>query len=135
MSDLVRVKLLKHPKGFTGRFGNYDFVDNVSQPMLRREAERLSVVTSVEFIDSENIIEKRKRERGQVTQKVEEYKAKQEQTSKHIVEKPALKYDRSALESIADKEGSEGLRKIASEYNVKARSIRELISAILKAQE
>ena len=133
-SSLVQIKLLKHPEGFTGKFGNYNFTNNISEPMLRREAERLSVITSVEFIDSENIIERRQRERGEVHQIMESKKVAKvaPQAPVSAPEKP--KYDRPTLESIADKEGSAGLRKIANEYNVKGRSIPELIEAIMKAQ-
>ena len=137
MSDLVRIKLLKLPKGFTGKFANYSFENSISEPMLRREAERLSCVTSVEFIDSENIIERRKRERGEVQEKIKRSAANKPikvatEAPVSVPEKP--KYDRPTLESIADKEGSAGLRKIANEYNVKGRSIPELIEAIMKAQ-
>jgi hypothetical protein len=41
---------------------------------------------------------------------------------------------KEALEAIADKDGINGLRDIGDEFNVKARSITDLIDAILAAQ-
>lgn len=47
---------------------------------------------------------------------------------------PDAKYTQADLEKVADEDGIAGLRKVADEFNVKGRSIKELISEILAAQ-
>jgi hypothetical protein len=104
--------------------------------MLRREAERLSVITSVEFIESENMWERKARERGLVDASVSKTFENAEQEveqkeSQNDATQP--KWTREALEAIADKDGINGLRKIGEEMNVRATSIRQLIELSLKA--
>lgn len=132
-NELVRIRLLAdHLKTHTGEWGNYAFEDGVSELMLRREAERLSVITSVEFVDAENMWERKRRERGLITSDgfVED------EPVEETVEPPSptVRYSRSDLEAIADKDGIAGLRKIADQFNVKGTSIRQLLEVIEKAQ-
>ena len=46
----------------------------------------------------------------------------------------AERYTREELEALADRRGITGLREIAAPYNIKGRSINELIGEILEAQ-
>lgn len=146
-SNLVRIQLLKFPANFSGNFGGWSFDRCVSEPMSRREAERLSAVTSVKFLDgAESMRERRLRERGEVIEQLAAGKKPKPKSQPAPAPAPAPapepakskaqpQYSRAELEAIADKEGTPGLRKVADQYGVKARSIRDLIEAILKAQE
>lgn len=143
-SELVRIRLLNPTlAGLNGVFGNYSFTDGVSEQMLRREAERLSVITAVEFLDVENLWERKSRERGLVRsdnlnvsqtakQGVSEVKPKKSSTG---IEKSVTTYSREQLEAIADAKGIQGLREIAEPLGVKAVSIRTLIDGILSEQK
>jgi len=138
-NELVRIRLTNPTlAALTGQFGGYDFESGVSGPMLRREAERLSVITNVEFLDAENMWERKQRERGQMS-------ADKVTSSIQIEPAPELDaalseshsaplYTREQLEAIADKDGINGLRKIGDTVGVRGTSIRVLIESILQAQ-
>jgi hypothetical protein len=143
-SELVRIRLLNPTlTNLTGVFGNYSFIDGVSELMLRREAERLSVITAVEFVNSENLWERKARERGQITSdnlntdppKPHLGSQIEVLAPEPVKSKDIKTYSREELEAIADDKGIQGLREIADPLNVKGVSIRTLLDGILKAQE
>jgi hypothetical protein len=139
-NQLVQIKLLRRP-GFTGTFGNYRFEDGVSEPMVRREAERLAAVTTVEFVNSDSMWERKRKERGVLSGKIKadtQVGVAPEPAEPVEVPKPSLgqvTYSREDLELIADKSGIQGLREIATPIGIKGVQIPAMIRAILAYQE
>ena len=145
----VRIRLINESlRGFSGVFGMYEFEDGVSEPLIRREAERLSVITHVEFLDdAEDMWERKARERGVISSDVmtnvedaapkkATKKSKEQSVTEPVADTIGRKlYTREELESIADKDGIAGLRKIGNELSVASHSIVGLMEEIMNAQE
>lgn len=133
-NEFVQIRLVRRPN-FTGKFGIYDFKDGVSEPMVRREAERLAAITGVEFVGTLNMWERKAEARGiQPVQPVAPTAAPPV-VAAVVPETGTPSYTRNELEQVADKSGIAGLREIAGPLGVSAVSIVAMINAILKAQE
>jgi len=138
----------------TGLFGNIEFVDGVSvEEVSRRDAERLGSLTSVIDVDTKEEmnaakgVEVRLRS-GEKTRNVESAESESgsetdsevaetensENSTEGNVEASDKLYTEAELGNIADEEGIAGLRTIAESLNVSDKSVRGLITKILKAQ-
>jgi predicted xylose isomerase-like sugar epimerase len=144
-NELVRIRLLNDTlKTLNGAFGTYTFTNGVSELMLRREAERLSMITTVEFIDAENLWERKSRERGAMNAAVVAAKPSEDESVVEVeqvqdapaeaVQEAKKRYAVEDLEAIADKDGIRGLRDVGDSFGVRATSIRQMIDLIMQAQ-
>lgn len=130
---------------YNGDIGGIEFVDGVSVHELSdREVMRLSASMRVVELESGKqqgtsvtLAESRDLE-AEVVEKlpIAEPEPVVEVQKPVVSEEVANlgKYTREGLEAIADKQGVAGLREIANNFEVKGRSIVELVDGILKAQ-
>lgn len=146
---------LKDPgwSGLNGPFGPHEFINGRSvENLSTMDAQRIGAITSVvtdegldpsptqSMIDmntlSATVVEPLE---SFVEDKTEESKGDaledntvlSESDSEQTTKGPAI--TREMLESIADKQGISGLREVAADYKVTARSVGELIEKILLA--
>lgn len=134
---------------YTGPIGAYEFVDGVSTvPIVRHDRDRLSV--AFQFVEFEHeggeeiIAGVAQRLVSQAGVLAEENPETMRQTDEEkdleqlqiIRESDGVRhvYTAAELEQIADKKGISGLREIAAPWNVKHRSIPNLIELICDAQ-
>lgn len=156
----MKVKITK--KGyeyFNGMFGHVEFKDGISvQEISQPDAERLGCIVPIvkwegdkegEAVSIAATVGKGASQRAEV--KAARLRADQLEVEKELeaeisdsaevdakveVEQSTQErvYTIAELETVADKEGMPGLREIADPMGVKAKSIKELIDAIIKAQ-
>lgn len=117
---------------FNGHFGTVEFKDGVSaSPVTTIEKQRLSAILRVEDVgeDVDEVIDMK------VT-----FDTAKKQDASDVEHQPAHEvaiakkaWTRAELEDVADKHGIKGLREIASAMGINAKSIKELIDAILGA--
>lgn len=136
--------ILKEPgfEKFTGLFGTVMFSEGRSvEPVSNMEAARFGAITRCETEDGTNpspaqtVLDRRgdKAKVEQDTTKVTEQELLAEASLVATAKSP-LGYTREELEKIADKQGIGGLRVIANEVGVKARSVPEMIDRLMEKQ-
>lgn len=145
---MPRVKIIA--KGFetyNGVLEGVQFENGLStEIMSERAAERIGAFMRCVDADTEEDLGAgarlvRQRTQGQAPrpplQRVERTPTGKEK--KPIANRRVVSYDftKADLEAVADKDGIQGLRKVAEQYDVRGRSIREIIDAMmaLKANE
>lgn len=135
-NEIVQIKLVRRPS-FTGKLGNYSFTDGLSEPMVRREAERLAAVTGVVFVGADSMWERKAKERGGHVIEAPVETPKKVEPVVSVPKPPSgrMTFTREDLEKIADKGGIDGLREIATPMGLKGVQITAMIRAILAAQE
>lgn len=117
--------------GFTGQFGQFEFVDGVSiDDIGRADASYLAGLISVEDASSSK--------NPSVAQRIIDtymLPAAALQTPDAPVEAAvAVVYTKESLEAIADAGGIKGIREIADPMGIKGNAIAELIGKVLAAQ-
>ena len=123
---------------FSGDFGGVEFVDNVSvREVTEREAYSLSNLVRIETLDGSNPSSSQQQlDIVHVAMDTETF-AEGSVSLQSVVEEALStlqRYDRDALQGIADSKGIEGLRAIATPMSLQGKSINALISSILNAQ-
>jgi hypothetical protein len=129
--------------GFTGHFGTVEFLDGVSvDPVPWIEQQRLAgLIRFASAEDGEDGAQlgpsaelSRNRDRGAddpMVARVEQMIIAPDGEARLV----ASTVTREELEAVADAKGITGLREIAKGWNVKGRSVNELINEILEAQK
>lgn len=149
--ELKHLKLLE--SGFTkatGNIGGMEFVDGVSvDPLTPSQASRISASMRAEFVDGGNssaagLLVSEKDTSAEVVQKMEQAtEAAKPKTKTSVdlylervekVSKVETVYSRADLEFIADEDGIAELRKVAAKFDVKGKSIAQIIDGVLRAQ-
>ena len=124
--------------GFTGDFGEIEFVDGISTDNLSsRQIDRLAAIVRGFGVDSGGeekqvgVAHRIVANRDDLAPVATILSAETNATELA----PATKqYTHASLSEVADSGGISALRKIATDFNVKGKSIPELISLILAAQ-
>lgn len=138
-------------ENYSGPIGSYEFVDGLSvEPVHRVDRDRLAAAFQFDEIDDDGIVmeagvaARLLRDRAEVAEVVAptpvstqaELDAEHAAFLKTIARDTAGLpiYTRIQLEKIIDKGGMAALRKIAEPWNVKHRSIPDLVKLVLDAQ-
>jgi hypothetical protein len=142
------LKLTQAYSTYTGQFGRYMFEDGLSvEPIPMNERDRIAcAIPSLEVCEDGTEIEAGPVARmvslrntsfpdEKLTRMTEEDKEKEDinVVLASFKLKPLLK--REDLEKIADKEGISGVRKVAAVWDVKSKSIVDLMAMIIDAQD
>jgi hypothetical protein len=121
-------------RNFSGAFGPVEFVDNVSvEEVDRATARKLADLVQIEWEDGTNPSNSQLTiDAKAIPMQVVDDGLQTGQPDGRTVNKTF--YTREQLTAIADKDGIEGVRKIATPLGVNGRAIKGLIEAILKLQ-
>lgn len=118
--------------GFTGQFGQFEFMDGVSVDDIgRADAAYLAGLISVENADSG-------KNPSTAQRIIDTYMAPAvgpEAAKAPVEAAPVVTHTKESLEAIADADGIKGVREIADLLGVKGNSIADLIGKVLAAQE
>lgn len=117
--------------GFTGQFGQYEFVDGVSVDDIgRADAAYLSGLISIEDAASGK--------NPSISQRIiDTYMLPASGPQTPVAPTQAAStatYTKESLEAIADTSGIKGIREVADPLGIKGNSIAELIGKVLSAQ-
>jgi hypothetical protein len=118
-------------EGFTGDFGAVSFVDGVSvSGVTPLQAQRIANAIQVQTLEGKNPSSSQ----AALDEKLRDMSA-DEALALQAPKAPEVRsWSRAELEELADAKGIEGVRKVADEFDVKAKSIGALIEGILKRQ-
>lgn len=135
MSDYVKITERSF-LGYTGMLGDIEFKDGISVDKLgRNQIDRLSAAMRIETIEggglgpAARLVQNKNTPAPSGNIPVEIKKPEVKAPAEHP------KYTRQALEEIADIRGIVGLREIGESFGVKGRSVMDLITEIMKAQQ
>lgn len=132
------VKIIERSfQGYTGMLGDIEFKDGISVDKLgRNQIDRLSAAMRVTTVDGESL---------GIAARLVQNKGTSAPSGNIPVSEPAKpeakapadhpQYSRQQLEEIADIRGIVGLREIGDSFGVKGRSVMDLITEIMKAQQ
>lgn len=146
----MRIRIIeKGFEGYTGAFGVVEFVDGVSVGDVSQiEINKLSAcikiapaegggqvsVASIDFDAPADVVHFKTNAEILEERASKQSKNKEGEAKGGIVMTGTRVYTREELEEIADKRGLEGLREIGNDLNIREKTIRKMIEAILKAQ-
>lgn len=140
---MPRVKIIaKGFEGYNGIIEGVEFKDGTSvEPLSQFSAERVGAFMKVVDADTEQPLGlgyRMANARGQgvepreALQKIERTKTgKKKESIKAKAKEVHYDFTKEDLEKVADKEGIGGLRKVAEQYDVRGRSIAEIIGSLM----
>lgn len=136
---IVRI-VAKGFEGYNGVIEGVQFKDGVSlEPLSLAAAERIGAFMRVEDAETheplsvgQRMVNARRAAEGPKESLVR-IKRTPTGKEKQPIKKAVVSYDytKDELEAVADKEGINGLRKVAEQYDVRGRSIREIIESLM----